>query len=348
MGGGLVVGVLIALACASSSEALVLAPPIVMAASGAGASDAGAMSTFVTNAQRSQVVPPDLNDVERMCALLTSCEKLPIPPSLIPDDFASCVKKMSDDMTSRGGHQLLPDDARVRAAVELLHRPPRMRDARRERGGLHRPGQARGGRLLRRRRARPHVLARPDALGPRLPARGRAVPRRRRTGDLHARRLPRHHRRGRQAPVLRVGRPICCIARRESSRASTARRSGSSAPSERTGRRGARRAGRRAPRAPIVATGASPSAASTGTRFGSTAPQPGSPATRPLGPGRRSEHASPPRRRRGHAIPPTGPGARTRASSTASAASRARTRARRPALVAAKTQRMGSTASPRP
>ena len=35
-----------------------------------------------------------------MCALLTSCEKLPIPPSLIPDDFASCVKKMSDEMTS--------------------------------------------------------------------------------------------------------------------------------------------------------------------------------------------------------------------------------------------------------
>ncbi len=97
-------GVLVALVFASSSEALVASPPVAAAAGAAPApavpADAGAMSTFVTNAQRSLVVPPDVTDVERMCALLTSCEKLPIPPSLIPDDFASCVKKMSDDMTS--------------------------------------------------------------------------------------------------------------------------------------------------------------------------------------------------------------------------------------------------------
>ncbi len=72
--------------------------PLVAAAAGSG--DAGAMSTFVTNAQHGQVVPPDLPDVERMCALLTSCDKLPIPPTMIPDDFATCVKKMSDEMSS--------------------------------------------------------------------------------------------------------------------------------------------------------------------------------------------------------------------------------------------------------
>ena len=94
-------GVAVGLACASSSEALVGSPPVVAGAPGA--ADAGVMSAFVTNAQRSLVVPPDVSDVERMCALLTSCEKLPIPPSLIPDDFGSCVKKMADEMTSAAG-----------------------------------------------------------------------------------------------------------------------------------------------------------------------------------------------------------------------------------------------------
>lgn len=101
MVGGLAMGVMVALACASSSEAWVGSPPVAAAPGPASmAADAGTTTNFVTNAQRGLVVPPDLSDVERMCALLTSCDKLPIPPSLIPDDFASCVKKMSDDMTS--------------------------------------------------------------------------------------------------------------------------------------------------------------------------------------------------------------------------------------------------------
>jgi hypothetical protein len=35
-----------------------------------------------------------------MCALLTSCDKLPIPPSLIPGDFSSCVAKMASELAS--------------------------------------------------------------------------------------------------------------------------------------------------------------------------------------------------------------------------------------------------------
>jgi hypothetical protein len=62
--------------------------------------DAGGASGFAASGLRSQVVPPDLGVVERMCALLTSCDKLPIPRSLVPDDFASCVKKMSDEMSA--------------------------------------------------------------------------------------------------------------------------------------------------------------------------------------------------------------------------------------------------------
>ncbi len=49
---------------------------------------------------RGQVEPPDLGDVEHMCALLTSCDKLPIPPSLIPPDFSACVAKMGAELAS--------------------------------------------------------------------------------------------------------------------------------------------------------------------------------------------------------------------------------------------------------
>jgi hypothetical protein len=86
------VGLVLGLLCAGSSEQ--------PAEAGPSGPDAGAMSTFVTHAQRGEVVPPDLDDVEHMCALLTSCDKLPIPPSIIPPDFQSCVRKMTDEMTS--------------------------------------------------------------------------------------------------------------------------------------------------------------------------------------------------------------------------------------------------------
>jgi hypothetical protein len=59
-------------------------------------------SAAILRAQRGEVSPPDLDDIEHMCALLVSCDRLPIPPGLIPADFASCVKKMSDDLTSAG------------------------------------------------------------------------------------------------------------------------------------------------------------------------------------------------------------------------------------------------------
>lgn len=54
----------------------------------------------VSLGQRGLVEPPVVEDVEHMCALLTSCEGLPIPPSLVPTDFASCVRVMAEEMTS--------------------------------------------------------------------------------------------------------------------------------------------------------------------------------------------------------------------------------------------------------
>lgn len=49
---------------------------------------------------KADVSPPLLDDVEHMCALLTACEGLPIPPSLVPRDFGACVKTMTTEMTS--------------------------------------------------------------------------------------------------------------------------------------------------------------------------------------------------------------------------------------------------------
>ena len=49
---------------------------------------------------KADVSPPALEDVEHMCALLTSCEGVAIPSSMIPRDFGACVKTMSHEMTS--------------------------------------------------------------------------------------------------------------------------------------------------------------------------------------------------------------------------------------------------------
>jgi hypothetical protein len=51
-------------------------------------------------AQRADLLPPTLDEVQHMCALLTSCGALPIPPSLVPADFAACVRSVHDEMTS--------------------------------------------------------------------------------------------------------------------------------------------------------------------------------------------------------------------------------------------------------
>ncbi len=68
------------------------------ATSGAGA-DAGVPS-YIASAGRGQVTPPDVEDVEHMCALLTSCDKLPFPPQMLPTSLQACVASMSGDLSS--------------------------------------------------------------------------------------------------------------------------------------------------------------------------------------------------------------------------------------------------------
>lgn len=90
--------------CALSAEAqtatAVLGAPGTSDAGAAG--PGGQLSSFVQAAQRGEVIPPDAEDVEHMCALLASCGDLPLPPQLIPDDFAKCVRKTADEMASPG------------------------------------------------------------------------------------------------------------------------------------------------------------------------------------------------------------------------------------------------------
>lgn len=94
--GGVGAGTLVALAYVSSAEGTADgAPPT--------SPDGGALTTFVTQALRGEYVPPDLDQVERMCALLTGCSALPIPPNLVPTDFPSCVKRFTEEMTGVGG-----------------------------------------------------------------------------------------------------------------------------------------------------------------------------------------------------------------------------------------------------
>jgi len=96
--GGMGAGTLVALACMGSGEAT---------ADGAQPNnpDGGPLIPFVIRAQRGEYVPPDLDEVEHMCALLTGCELLPIPPNLIPTDFPTCVKRFTEEMTEVGGIQ---------------------------------------------------------------------------------------------------------------------------------------------------------------------------------------------------------------------------------------------------
>jgi hypothetical protein len=62
--------------------------------------DANTIAPFVAAARRGVVAVPALGEIEHMCALLTSCDRLPIPSTLFPSDFQACVAKMTEDMAS--------------------------------------------------------------------------------------------------------------------------------------------------------------------------------------------------------------------------------------------------------
>lgn len=46
------------------------------------------------------VVPADLEDVEHMCALLTACDRLPLPDGIVPRDFVGCTRALHAELAS--------------------------------------------------------------------------------------------------------------------------------------------------------------------------------------------------------------------------------------------------------
>ena len=90
-----------------AATAFVLA--LALAASGSSSaddrpSDAGvdAAPRAVVAAAGGHVLPADLEDVEHMCALLTACDKLPLPSGIVPHDFAGCTRALYAELASAG------------------------------------------------------------------------------------------------------------------------------------------------------------------------------------------------------------------------------------------------------
>ena len=83
---GALVAATMAYAKTTSAEEHVFGAP-------AGSFDGG-VPAYIVNASQGIVRPPDLRDVEDLCALLTSCDKLPFPPNVIPNSMPKCVEAL--------------------------------------------------------------------------------------------------------------------------------------------------------------------------------------------------------------------------------------------------------------
>jgi hypothetical protein len=62
--------------------------------------DAGADGSRAPVAPGGHVLPADLEDVEHMCALLTACDKLPLPSGIVPRDFVGCTRALYAELAS--------------------------------------------------------------------------------------------------------------------------------------------------------------------------------------------------------------------------------------------------------
>ena len=76
-----------------------------------------AASPLSDRGRAGRVVPPVIDDIEQVCALLTSCDRLPIPASIVPSDFAACVRMLQGQLASPGAvaYSLLVRECGLRA-----------------------------------------------------------------------------------------------------------------------------------------------------------------------------------------------------------------------------------------
>src|SRR5579864_2990510 len=79
---------------------VVLSTGATQQADAGSSTDGKSIAPFVAAARRGEVAVPSVDEIEHMCALLTSCDKLPIPSTLFPSDFQACVTKMTEEMAS--------------------------------------------------------------------------------------------------------------------------------------------------------------------------------------------------------------------------------------------------------
>ncbi|AKV03540.1 hypothetical protein AKJ09_10203 [Labilithrix luteola] len=66
---------------------------------------ADAIAPTVAPKPQASVAVPALDDVEHMCALLTTCDKVALPPGLVPRDFVGCVRAMYTELASPSAAQ---------------------------------------------------------------------------------------------------------------------------------------------------------------------------------------------------------------------------------------------------
>jgi hypothetical protein len=81
----------------------VLAALLVVVATAGAAPPPSAPDAGRTAQKAPSYAPPVLDDVEQMCALLVSCDGLPLPPTMIPSDFAKCVRTMGEELSRPSG-----------------------------------------------------------------------------------------------------------------------------------------------------------------------------------------------------------------------------------------------------
>ncbi|MGO8997146.1 MAG: hypothetical protein ACLQVI_27845 [Polyangiaceae bacterium] len=62
----------------------------------------GGVPAYIVAAGQGLVTPPDVEDVEHMCALLTSCPNVPLASDLLPSSVPGCVQSFMNELTSPG------------------------------------------------------------------------------------------------------------------------------------------------------------------------------------------------------------------------------------------------------
>jgi hypothetical protein len=84
----------------AAAAALLVAITGVSSADERGGGDGGTNGGRAPVAPGGHVMPADLEDVEHMCALLTACDKLPLPAGIVPRDFVGCTRSLYAELAS--------------------------------------------------------------------------------------------------------------------------------------------------------------------------------------------------------------------------------------------------------